>query len=119
MFEKEGTDPYDPSPYKNSSKNNSQPESNSPNGHPTKTPDYAQQIMVEQLESEIKALNQDKTELKSKVDRMSENLRKIRYNDVIEKNRLNDTNSNLQQEISRLEQNEMSRSNLDITQSDN
>jgi hypothetical protein len=50
---------------------------------------------------------------------MSENLRKIRYNDVIEKNRLNETNENLKEEIERLQENEMSRSNLDITQSDN
>jgi predicted RNase H-like nuclease (RuvC/YqgF family) len=119
VFEKEGADPYDVSPHKNSSKNNSQAEHNSPNGHHNKTPDYAQQILLEQLESEIKALNQDKTELKSKVERMSENLRKIRYNDVTEKNRLNETNENLKEEIERLQDNETSRSNLDITQSDN
>jgi hypothetical protein len=50
---------------------------------------------------------------------MSENLRKIRYNDVTEKNRLNETNENLKEEIERLQDNETSRSNLDITQSDN
>lgn len=50
---------------------------------------------------------------------MSENLRKIRFNDVTEKNRLNETNENLKEEIERLQENETSRSNLDITQSDN
>lgn len=100
----------------NKNNNNSNCENNGPNS--TKQKDYefinnnkethnsethANKFVIEELEKEIKELKGDKSKLEQKVERMAENLKRLRYKDLMDNSKLNQTNDDLRREILAME----------------